>query len=92
MSTTTTHKIDDEKCRFFINILLLFNESIYPGQLNNKEILIYLDAEIDLITTTLSPIIANICQNQTTSSSDEIENRINVVVPYLVVLGKYFLS
>ncbi|CAF0852864.1 unnamed protein product [Adineta steineri] len=43
--------------------------------------------QIDLVTTTLSPIIANICRNQTLSLSDEIENRINVVVPYLVVLG-----
>jgi hypothetical protein len=50
----------------------------------------YLDTEIDLLTTTLPPNFANVCQNQTLSSSDEIENRINVVVPYLVVLGKYF--
>jgi hypothetical protein len=47
-----------------------------------------IDTDFDLVTTTLSPIIANICRNQTISSSDEIENRINVVVPYLVILGK----
>ncbi len=51
-------------------------------------ILFYLDTEYDLITTTISPLIANVCENQTISSSDEIENRINVVVPYLVVLGE----
>ena len=45
--------------------------------------------DFDLVTTTILPMIGNICQNQTTSSSDDIENRINVVVPYLVVLGKY---
>ncbi|CAF1045834.1 unnamed protein product [Adineta ricciae] len=43
--------------------------------------------DIDLFTTTISPILVNVCQNQTLSSSEEIENRINVVVPYLVVLG-----
>ena len=47
-----------------------------------------LDTHFDLVATTLIPIIANICQNQSVSSSDEIENRINVVVPYLVILGK----
>ncbi|UJR30272.1 hypothetical protein I4U23_017810 [Adineta vaga] len=43
--------------------------------------------EINWFNTTISPINANFCQNQTLSFSEEIENRINVVVPYLVVLG-----
>ncbi|CAF3388019.1 unnamed protein product [Rotaria socialis] len=41
----------------------------------------------DLVTTTLPPISLYACQNETLSSSDEIENRINIVVPYLVILG-----
>ncbi|CAF1300985.1 unnamed protein product [Rotaria sp. Silwood1] len=43
--------------------------------------------QIDLITTTLSAYVENVCENQTQSALDEIEDRINVVVPYLVVLG-----
>lgn len=35
----------------------------------------------------VSSYSSNICENQTQSSFDEIEDRINVVVPYLVVLG-----
>ena len=53
--------------------------------------IVYLDVDSDLFTTTISPVIANVCQNQTLSSSEEIENRINVVVPYLVVLGTNFI-
>jgi len=77
MSTTTTtiDKIDDYQCKFN----KIFN--------NNKKYL-YIDTQFDLITTTLSPFIANVCENQTQSPQDEIEDRINVVVPYLVILGK----
>ncbi|CAF3397884.1 unnamed protein product [Rotaria socialis] len=43
--------------------------------------------QIDLSTTTLSTFAANRCENQTQSPLDEIQDRINVVVPYLVILG-----
>lgn len=39
------------------------------------------------IAMSVSSYSSNICENQTQSSFDEIEDRINVVVPYLVVLG-----
>jgi hypothetical protein len=32
--------------------------------------------------------VADVCENQTQSYLDKIEDRINVVVPYLVILGK----
>ncbi|CAF1303901.1 unnamed protein product [Adineta ricciae] len=40
--------------------------------------------EIDYVPTTFP---TNVCENQTESSPETIEDRINVVVPYLVVLG-----
>jgi hypothetical protein len=71
-----TDKIDDQECEFNKNIL--FNKSFFW----------YLDTHFDLITTTLSPFIENDCENQTQSSLHEIEDQINIVVPYLVVFGK----
>jgi hypothetical protein len=85
MLTTTTDKIDDRKCRLSILFNYLNIKSFFE---NIYFLLFYLDTDFDLITTTISPIISNVCQNQTISFSDEIENRINVVVPYLVLLGK----
>jgi hypothetical protein len=82
MLTTTTYRIDDIQCRLSLIFNYLNKNIIY------SKIFIYLDTEFDLITTTISTIIANVCQNQTISPSDRIENRINVVVPYLVILGK----
>lgn len=38
-------------------------------------------------TTTPSTFVEDVCQNQTQSPLGEIEDRINVVVPYLVILG-----
>jgi hypothetical protein len=40
-----------------------------------------------LIITTPSTFIENVCENITQSPLIEIEDRINVVVPYLVILG-----
>jgi hypothetical protein len=48
-----------------------------------------LDSEIDFLTTTMSTFVANDCENQTQSYLVNIEDRINVVVPYLVILGKW---
>ncbi|CAF2043764.1 unnamed protein product [Rotaria magnacalcarata] len=43
--------------------------------------------QVDLSTTTLSTFVVKLCENQTESPLDEIQDRINVVVPYLVILG-----
>jgi hypothetical protein len=51
-----------------------------------------LDTQFQLISTTLSPFNTNTCENQTQSPLDEIEERINVVVPYLVILGTSVIS
>lgn len=45
------------------------------------------DTQLDFISTTFSPSIENVCKNLTQTPLDAIEDRINVVVPYLVVLG-----
>jgi len=76
MTTSIINEVDDESCKF--NKKILFNKSFF----------LYLDTQFDLITTTLLPFIENACENQTQTPLDEIQDRINVVVPYLVILGK----
>ncbi len=79
--TTTLHKTDDQNCRFIKSIIEKKTKTKTDLSLS------YLDTPLDLITTTLSPFLADNCENQTQTPLDEIEDRINVVVPYLVVLG-----
>lgn len=57
----------------------------------NKLFSFYLDTQLHLLTTTLLPFNSNLCENLTQTRLDEIEDRINVVVPYLVVLGNRIL-
>ncbi|CAF0748702.1 unnamed protein product [Adineta steineri] len=43
--------------------------------------------EIDFLPPTLSTLAESFCENQTQSPLDKLDDRINVVVPYLVILG-----
>lgn len=51
-------------------------------------VFLFLDTQIDFSTTPLPTFGVYVCENQTQTPLDEIQDRINVVVPYLVILGK----
>lgn len=88
MSTPASYSsIDDRACTFPF-LVHCFPVPPVGRRTRTPIVALYLDTQIDLVTSTISPSIVNVCQNQTLSPAEEIENRINVVVPYLVVLGK----
>lgn len=73
MSTTINHQIDDQKCK------------LMEIRIGTKQSGSNLDNNYSDFISTLSPFL---CENQTQTPLDEIEDRINVVVPYLVIIGR----